>query len=149
MFTDIFCVYACICTNYFYCFPAVPYYVRSDPPYFSQQPQSSKFLPGNNPYTVTLNCAVRIQNIVSGYNMVKIHWVFNGSIVKGPKFPGGEISSDTTGQSTLTFRHPNESNAGRYHCVMQDGLFSIVSETAELTLYGKALHGDPEDSIAK
>ena len=76
--------------------------------------------------------------------MVEMYWVFNGSIVEDLD----KISSDTTGQSTLTFHHPVESNVGKYHCVMQDGLFSIVSQIAELTLYGKALNRDLEHGIA-
>ena len=67
-----------------------------------------------------------------------MHWEFNGNIVENPEMLGNVVSSDVkSGQLNLVFQHLNESNTGRYRCVMQDGLFSIVSEAAELALYGK------------
>lgn len=119
----------------FYCYPATPYYVRPDPPRFIQQPQSMTLLPG---YPATLTCAINTQSIISGYNTVEMHWEFNGNIVKNPELLSNVVLSDvTSGQLTLMFQHLNESNTGRYRCVMQDGLFTIVSEVAELSLYGK------------
>lgn len=127
-------------------FPAVPYYVRPDPPYFieqphvdqssNEQPQILRFFPG---ISTTLTCAVNVQKIISGFNTIEMYWEFNGIMVKDPKMFGNVILSRVEpGRLNLIFQHLNESNAGRYRCIMQDGLFSIVSETVELTLYGKA-----------
>ena len=85
-----------------------------------------------------MSCTINVQNIISGYNTIEMHWEFNGKKVENPEVLGNVISSDVkSGHLKLMFQHANESNVGRYRCVMQDGLFSIVSEMAELTLYGK------------
>lgn len=112
--------------------------MRPDPPYFTEQPQSMKFFPGT---PVTLTCAVNVQNIISGHNTIEMLWEFNGNIVENPEMLGDVILPHVeSGQLQLKFQHLNESNAGRYRCVMRDGLFSIVSEGAELALYGKAAY---------
>ena len=119
----------------FYCSSATPYYVRPDPSHFILQPQSMILRPGD---PATLTCAITVQNIISGYNTVEMHWEFNGSIVKNPEMLSNVVVSDVrSDQLKLVFQHINESNTGRYRCVIEDGLFSIVSEAAELTLYGK------------
>ena len=120
----------------FHCFPATPYYVRPDPPRFTQQPQSTTLPPG---YQATLSCAINAQSIISGYNTVEMHWEYNGTIVENPELLSNVVLSEVkSDRLKLIFRYLNELNTGRYRCVMQDGLFSIVSEVAELALFGKA-----------
>ena len=95
-------------------------------------------LPGHG-YSATLTCAINDQNIISGYNTVEMYWEFNGNLLENPEMLSNVVSSDAKpGQLQLMLQHLDKSNVGRYRCVMQDGLFSIVSESAELTLYGKA-----------
>lgn len=109
--------------------------MRHNPPHFTEQPQSM-IIHANT--SKILSCAVNIQNIISGYNTIEMYWEFDGKKIENP-----EMLSDVTipqvehGRLQLKFQHFNETNTGRYRCVMQDGLFSIVSEVAELTLYGK------------
>jgi len=113
----------------------MPYYVRPNPPYFIEQPQGIKFFPGDQGI---LTCRINVQNIISGYNTIEMLWEFNGTIVMNLSMLGDvNLPHVESGRSELNFRHLNESNVGRYRCVMQDGLYSIVSEVAELTLYGK------------
>lgn len=113
----------------------MPYYVRPNPPYFIEQPQSVKFFLGEH---MTLSCRINVQNIVSGYNTIEMLWEFNGNTVENPKMLGDvNLHHVESGRLELVFQHLIESNAGRYRCVMRDGLFSIVSEVAVLTLYGK------------
>jgi len=62
--------------------------------------------------------------------MFEMYWTFNGI----------KINETMTGSQSGQLELPlvlNETTAGRYQCVVQDGLFSIVSEVAELSQYGK------------
>ena len=113
--------------------------MRPNPPQFTEQPQSMTGSPQSmTGASAILSCAVNIQNIISGYNTIEMYWEFDGKKVENPEMLGDvTILHVEHGRLQLKFQHFNETNTGRYRCVMQDGLFSIVSEVAELTLYGK------------
>ena len=109
--------------------------MRPNLPHFTEPPQSLKFFAGT---PATLSCAVDFQNVISGYNTIEMHWEFDGKKVENPEMLGDmTILHVDHGQLQLKFHSLNETHAGRYRCVMQDGLFSLLSEVAELTLYGK------------
>jgi len=103
----------------------VPYYVRPDL-YFTKQPQSYVGFPNT---AMMLSCAINAQTLVSGYEF-EMYWTFNGNKIN---------STDTGSQSGhLQLRVVlNETTAGRYQCVVQDGLFTIVSKVAEFSSFGK------------
>ena len=110
--------------------------MRHNPTHFIEQPQSTKF---SSATSVTLSCAINnVQNIISGYNIIQMHWEFDGNKVESPEVLGNVTILREHGRLQLIFHHVNKTNAGSYRCVMRDGLFTIVSELAELTFYGKA-----------
>jgi len=103
-----------------------PYYVRPEPLYFTKHPSSATDYLGT---PITLNCAFNAQTVASAY-MFEMYWTFNGTKMNKT------TTNSQSGQLELSLVL-NETTAGRYQCVVQDGLFSIVSEVAELRLRGK------------
>ena len=101
-----------------------PYYVRPEPLYFMKHPQSVTNYLGSD---ITLYCTINAQTIVSGYEF-EMYWTFNGNKTNTTSSQYGQLELHVV---------LNATTAGRYQCVVKDGLFSIVSEVAELRLFGK------------
>lgn len=117
----------------FTCIPvaARPYYVRPQQPTIVSEPMDKAVHQEVLRSTITIECVVQIQSIVSGW-WPHIYWRHNGSIVNSTWPAMAGIDTNFWNFSVLHTSFP-----GSYQCVVDDGSFVLVSREAQISLLCK------------
>ena len=113
-----------------------PYYIRSKPVKFNQQPLDAVMYPKERSKEVlsahTFTCNISIEPVACGLKPC-LWWYHNGSAVINGSTPEMNIKNSENGDTQL-WSQLTTVRAGTYQCVVDDGYFITVSREAHLSL---------------
>jgi hypothetical protein len=118
-----------------------PYYIRSKPVKFNQQPLDAVMYPKERSKEVlsahTFTCNISIEPVACGLKPC-LWWYHNGSAVINGSTPEMNIKNSENGDTQL-WSQLTTVRAGTYQCVVDDGYFITVSREAHLSLQEVAI----------